>query len=140
MKLKQAISNYCSSWWVPATTCLALLAALIIAALPHWRPFFIVLKILFVCLAVALLGFLGSAVWNFIQKRLAIGVADLVLFLLCGAAAVVTIAVYTFLALRRVQQQGRLLTIAKMVLLLVGYVVALIITMFLTLAITALLL
>lgn len=74
---------------MPATTCLALLAALIIAALPHWRPFFIVLKILFVCLAVALLGFLGSAVWNFIQKRLAIGVADLVLFLLCGAAAVV---------------------------------------------------
>lgn len=57
-----------------------------------------------------------------------------------GAAAVVAIAVYTFLALRRVQQQGRLLTVAKMVLLLVGYIVALILTMALTLAITALLL
>jgi hypothetical protein len=57
-----------------------------------------------------------------------------------GAAAVVAIAVYTFLSLRRVQQQGRLMTIAKMVLLLIGYVVALIITMILTLAFTALLL
>ncbi|MDX2438683.1 MAG: hypothetical protein QNL88_16740 [Acidobacteriota bacterium] len=57
-----------------------------------------------------------------------------------GVAAIIAIAVYTFLALRRVQGQGRLLTIAKMVLLLAGYVVALIITMILTLAITALLL
>ena len=54
-----------------------------------------------------------------------------------NTAAVVAIAVYTFLALRRVQQQGRLLTMAKMVLLLVGYLVALIITMILTLAVTA---
>lgn len=55
-----------------------------------------------------------------------------------GAAAVLAIAVYTFLALRRVQRQGRLLTVAKMVVLMVGYVVALIITMIMTLALTAL--
>lgn len=55
-----------------------------------------------------------------------------------NAAAVVAIAVYTFLALRRVQGQGKLVTIAKMVLLFVGYLVALIITMMLTLALTAL--
>jgi len=51
--------------------------------------------------------------------------------------AVVAIAIYTFLALRRVQGQGRLLTIAKMIVLLVGYLVALIVTMILTLAVTA---
>lgn len=54
-----------------------------------------------------------------------------------GAVAVVAIAVYTFLALRRVQGQGRLLTMAKMVLLLAGYIIALIVTMVLTLAATA---
>jgi len=107
MKLKQAISNYCSSWWVPATTCLALLAALIIAALPPWRPFFIVLKILLVCLAVALPGFLGSAVWNFIQKRLAIGVADLVLFPLCGAAAIVAMGPLMFASVRSTRRLFR---------------------------------
>jgi len=52
--------------------------------------------------------------------------------------AVVAIAVYTFLALRRVQGQGRLLTVAKMVVLLAGYLVALIVTMILTLGVTAL--
>jgi len=55
-----------------------------------------------------------------------------------GGAAVIAIAVYTFLALRRVQRQGRLLTVAKMVVLMVGYIVALIITMIMTLALTAL--
>lgn len=55
-----------------------------------------------------------------------------------NAVAVVAIAVYTFLALRRVQGQGRLVTVAKMVLLLIGYLVALIVTMILTLAATAL--
>ena len=48
--------------------------------------------------------------------------------------AVLGIAVYSFLALRRVYGQGRLLTIVKMQLLLLGYLVALIITMALTLA------
>lgn len=48
------------------------------------------------------------------------------------------IAIYTFLALRRVQGQGRLLTVAKMIVLLAGYLVALIVTMILTLAVTAL--
>ncbi len=55
-----------------------------------------------------------------------------------NAVAVVAIAVYTFLALRRVQGQGRLVTVAKMVVLLIGYLVALIVTMILTLAVTAL--
>ncbi len=55
-----------------------------------------------------------------------------------NTVAVVAIAIYTFLALRRVQGQGRLRTIAKMIVLLVGYLVALIVTMILTLAVTAL--
>ncbi|MBD3854970.1 MAG: DUF3667 domain-containing protein [Acidobacteria bacterium] len=50
--------------------------------------------------------------------------------------AVLVIAVYSFLALRRVYGQGRFLTIVKMQLLLLGYLVALIVTMILTLALT----
>jgi len=50
--------------------------------------------------------------------------------------AVLVIAVYSFLALRRVYGQGRFLTAIKMQLLLLGYLVALIVTMILTLALT----
>ncbi|MEJ2581767.1 MAG: DUF3667 domain-containing protein [Acidobacteriota bacterium] len=53
-----------------------------------------------------------------------------------GVAAVV-IAAYTFLALRRVYGQGRSITTLKMVVLLTGYIVALIATMALTLGLTA---
>jgi hypothetical protein len=53
------------------------------------------------------------------------------------ALTVVVLTVYTFLALRRVQGQGRLLTAAKMVVLLLGYLAAVIFTMILTLALTA---
>ena len=55
-----------------------------------------------------------------------------------NSLAVVVIAVYSFLALRRVYAQGRFLTVLKMVVLLLGYLVALIVTMMLTLALTAL--
>jgi hypothetical protein len=51
--------------------------------------------------------------------------------------AVLVIAVYSFLALRRVYGQGRFLTAFKMVVLLLGYLVALIVTMAFTLALTA---
>lgn len=50
--------------------------------------------------------------------------------------AVLVIAIYSFLALRRVYGQGRVLTVLKMVLLFFGYLVALILTMILTLALT----
>lgn len=50
---------------------------------------------------------------------------------------VFAITVHTFLALRRVQGQGRVLTAAKMMVLTLGYLVALIFTMILTLALTA---
>jgi hypothetical protein len=50
--------------------------------------------------------------------------------------AVLVIAVYSFLALRRVYGQGRFMTVFKMFVLLLGYIVALIATMILTLALT----
>jgi hypothetical protein len=50
--------------------------------------------------------------------------------------AVLAIAVYSFLALRRVYGHGRFVTVFKMVVLLLGYLVALIVTMILTLAVT----
>jgi len=50
--------------------------------------------------------------------------------------AVVIIAVYSFLTLRRVYGQGRFLTVLKMVVLFLGYLVAIIATMILTLALT----
>jgi hypothetical protein len=50
--------------------------------------------------------------------------------------AVIVIAIYSFLALRRVYGQSRFLTVIKMVVLLIGYLVALIATMILTLALT----
>ena len=51
--------------------------------------------------------------------------------------SVLAIAIYSFLALRRVYGQGRFLTVVKMAALLIGYLVALIATMILTLALTA---
>jgi hypothetical protein len=51
--------------------------------------------------------------------------------------AVLVITIYSFLALRRVYGQSRFLTIVKMQMLLLGYLVALIVTMILTLAVTA---
>ena len=51
-----------------------------------------------------------------------------------NALAILVIAIYSFLALRRVFEQGRFLTLVKMQLLLFGYLIALIFTMFLTLA------
>jgi len=53
-----------------------------------------------------------------------------------NALAVLVIAVYSFLALRRVYGQGRIFTVVKMAGLLIGYLVALIATMILTLALT----
>lgn len=49
--------------------------------------------------------------------------------------ATVVIAVYSFLALRRVYGRGRLATVATMVVLLLGYLVALMATMILTLGV-----
>ena len=49
--------------------------------------------------------------------------------------ATIVIAVYSFLALRRVYGRGRLATVATMVVLLLGYLVALLVTMILTLAV-----
>jgi hypothetical protein len=49
---------------------------------------------------------------------------------------VLVIAIYSFLALRRVYGQGRFKTMVKMFVLLIGYIVALIVTMILTLALT----
>jgi hypothetical protein len=54
-----------------------------------------------------------------------------------NAAATVFVAVYSFFALRRVYGHGRFVTILKMVALLIGYVLALIVTMAFTLALTA---
>jgi len=54
-----------------------------------------------------------------------------------NAVAVTVIAGYSFFALRRVYGQGRFMTLLKMGVLLVGYLVALIVTMALTLALTA---
>ncbi len=54
-----------------------------------------------------------------------------------NAVATAVIAIYSFFALRRVYLQGRVLTVLKMVALLVGYLSALIVTMALTLVVTA---
>jgi hypothetical protein len=53
-----------------------------------------------------------------------------------NAVAVLVIGVYSFLALRRVYGQGRFLTIFKMIVLFIGYLVALFVTMIFTLALT----
>jgi hypothetical protein len=47
------------------------------------------------------------------------------------------IAVYTFVALRRLNGEGRILTILKMIGLLIGYMAPLLVTMLATLAVTA---
>ena len=53
-----------------------------------------------------------------------------------NSIATIAIAVSTFLALRRVYGQGRLLTTLKFVVLTIGYMVALLITMLGTLVVT----
>jgi hypothetical protein len=51
--------------------------------------------------------------------------------------ATLALLAYTFIALRRVYGQGRMLTGLKLVLLLVGYLISLVLTMMLTLILTA---
>jgi hypothetical protein len=53
-----------------------------------------------------------------------------------NSIATLAIAIHTFLALRRVYGQGRLRTSFKFVVLIVGYMVALLITMLGTLVVT----
>lgn len=57
-----------------------------------------------------------------------------------NSVATVAILIYGFLAMRRVYGQGRLLTLAKLVALMIGYAVALAMTMLGTLIVTAALL
>jgi hypothetical protein len=51
--------------------------------------------------------------------------------------SVLAVLVYSFIALRTVYGQGRILTFFKMVILILCYLVALIVTMIFTLAVTA---
>ncbi len=96
IRIRQITSQYFNRWWIPATVCLVLLAAFTVAALPHLRPLAIFSNVLFVCLAIAFLGILCAAVWNFIKKRWAKGVANLVMFPLCGVAAFVPMGFLMF--------------------------------------------
>ena len=82
------------------------------------------LILLYVVLIVLVLVFAGQVLADLSFTRNSAGVA------------VVIIAVYSFLALRRVYGQGRFLTVLKMVVLFFGYLVAIIATMILTLALT----
>jgi len=55
-----------------------------------------------------------------------------------NVAAVIAIAIYTFLALRRCYSQSRLKTTIKMVILLFGYLASLLVTMAIALFATSL--
>jgi hypothetical protein len=53
-----------------------------------------------------------------------------------NSVAILAILIYTFLALRRVYQQGRASTLFKLVMVSIGYALALVLTMLGTLIVT----
>ena len=87
IRAKQILPLYFNSWWVPAAVCLLLLVAFSGAALPPWQPLATLVNVLFVCLAGAFLGILSASVWNFIRKRWAKAIVNLLMLPMCGVAA-----------------------------------------------------
>jgi hypothetical protein len=91
MTIKTAVARYFSSYWLPGTVYLLLLAGFVItsfvagSSLP-WKSLAMASMVLFAFAAVALLGILAAAIWNFIQKRPIQGVVNLVAGVACIAA------------------------------------------------------
>ena len=96
MRLRQILSRYINSWWLPATVFLVLLvifAGTVFTgiALWDWQGLPIVANVLVVCLASAFLGVLSASVCNFIKKHWAKAIVNLVMLPLCGVATLLAV-------------------------------------------------
>ena len=104
--LKQAISMYFDSWWIPSVICLVLLGVFTISGSQDWQPPDIVSNILFVCVVLAFLGVFSAAGWNFIRKRWAKGVVNLVLVPACGVIAFTAVGFLMFSSMSGPSEDG----------------------------------
>ncbi len=85
---KQILTLYFNSWWFPALVSLAALAAFAIAAVSSSKHFAIVINAIIIVLGLSFLGILSAAIWNFIKKRWAKGIINLLMFAICTVAVV----------------------------------------------------
>ena len=81
MNLKPLFSRYFNSWWIPASLCLLLLAALTLVAITASLQFFVLS--LFALFAASLVGVLAAAIWNFIKRCWLKGVINLLMLPVC---------------------------------------------------------
>ena len=94
IRSKQILTLYFNSWWIPAVFFLAEFAVLIMVAVSPWRPLVTLEIVLLVCHGIAFLGILSASIWNFIKKRWAKAVVNLVMLPVCAVAHI-----YVFISL-----------------------------------------
>ncbi|MEZ5661443.1 MAG: hypothetical protein R3E83_23915 [Burkholderiaceae bacterium] len=87
--MKKSLSDYFSSWWLPAVVYLCLFISHTILSLMPWKTLQILADILLLFSAFAFLGLIVASPANFIRKQWRVGVANAVLFLVCAAATTV---------------------------------------------------
>lgn len=106
MNLKEAISKYRNTWWIPLAVYLASLVLFAVVSLPQFARLNILSKTLFVLTLIALLGILSVALSHFIQKQWSKGLANLGIFLLCGVSAVMAFGFLMFASLFGPSEDG----------------------------------
>ena len=90
----EILKLYFNSWWLPSVFFLAYLAFLTIVTASQWDVQGAIGIILLFCLGIAYLGILSASVCNFIKKRWAKAVVNLVMLPVCGVAHI-----YVFISL-----------------------------------------
>jgi hypothetical protein len=106
MNLKETISKYRNTWWIPLAVYLASLALFSVVSLPQFGRLNILSNTLFVFMLIALLGILSVALWHFIQRQWSKGFVNLGIFLLGGVAAVMAFGFLMFASLFGPSEDG----------------------------------
>ena len=83
--VKRILTQYFSSWWLPALVYICLLGGFTITAIPQWKPLGFVANALFCIAVLAFLGLIAASIWNLMKKRWGKGIINLFLILGCGA-------------------------------------------------------
>jgi hypothetical protein len=81
---EQILTLYFNSWWLPTVFFLAYLAFLTILTTSQWDIQGAIGILLLLCLGIAYLGILSASVCNFIKKRWAKAVVNLVMLPVCA--------------------------------------------------------
>lgn len=86
--MKRILTQYFSSWWLPALLYICILGVFMITAMPQWKLPAFVSNVLFCITGLAFLGLIAASIWNLIKKRWGKGIINVLLVFGCGAATV----------------------------------------------------